>query len=208
MSDMPMMSPATAALMTTAMMVAMMLPSIAPVLWRHHRHLRAMGAARAGERTTIFATGYATVWTFASVGLFALSAEVSPMGMASMGPSLSPLTVGVVLLCAGAVQRSRWKARQLVRCGDTLDMATVAAAWREGCRFGVRCCLSCAAPMAVLFIAGLMDTRAMFAITLAITAERIAPAGQRLAGATGSLAFIAGATICVHAIAGMAFGAA
>ena len=204
MSDMPMMPPATAALMTTAMMVAMMLPSVAPVLWRHHRHLRAMRAARVGERTTIFAAGYATVWTFASLGLFALSAELSPMRMASMAPSFSPLTVGLVLVCGGLVQRSRWKARQLVGCGDASaetqsDTASIASAWQEGCRFGVRCCLSCAAPMAVLFVAGLMDTRAMLAVTVAITAERLAPGGQRVARATGSLALIAGAAICVSA---------
>ena len=71
-----MMSPAMTALMTVAMMVAMMLPSIAPTLWRYHRHLRAMRMQRAGQRTTLFAAGYAGVWTTIGLALFAMGWEI------------------------------------------------------------------------------------------------------------------------------------
>src|SRR5437870_2873767 len=98
MSSMPMapaMSPAMTALMTVAMMVAMMLPSIAPTLCRYHRHLRAMRVSRAVQRTTLFAMGYASVLSAIGLVLFAISAEVSPMGFA-------PWVAGVVIVCVGA----------------------------------------------------------------------------------------------------------
>lgn len=200
-----MMSPAMTALMTVAMMVAMMLPSIAPTLWRYHRHLRAMRVPRAGQRTTFFAVGYASVWTTIGLALLALSAELSAMGMAS--PTDSPFApwAGAVVLCVGALQRSRWKAKRLLRCLQACVTAravprNVMTAWRDGCRLGVDCGLSCAAPMAVLFVAGLMDARMMVVITAAITAERVAPAGMRIARLTGALALAAGLVMCAQAI--------
>ena len=205
MSPMPTMPPAMTALMTVAMMVAMMLPSLTPTLWRYHRHLRAMRMRRAGQRTTLFAVGYASVWTTIGLALFAMSAELSPMGMASpTDPPFAPWA-GAVVLCVGALQRSRWKAKQLLRCRRACVTAravprNVMTAWRDGCRLGVDCGLSCAAPMAVLFVAGLMDARMMVLMTAAITAERVAPAGARIARLTGALALVAGLVMCVRAI--------
>jgi len=54
--------------------------------------------------------------------------------------------------------------------------------------------------MAVLLVAGLMDARVMVMITAAITAERVAPAGARIARLTGALALVAGLVMCVRAI--------
>lgn len=203
MSSMSMMSPAMTALTTVAMMVAMMLPSLAPTLWRYHRHLRAVRLPRAGQRTTLFAVGYASVWTTIGVALFAMSAELSPMGLASpTDPPFAPWA-GAVVLCVGALQRSRWKEKQLLRCRQACVTAraiptSVMMAWRDGCRLGVDCGLSCAAPMSVLFIAGLMDARMMLVITAAITAERVSPAGARIARLTGALALVAGLVMCVR----------
>lgn len=203
MSSMSMMSPAMTALTTVAMMVAMMLPSLAPTLWRYHRHLRAVRLPRAGQRTTLFAVGYASVWTTIGVALFAMSAELSPMGLASpTDPPFAPWA-GAVVLCVGALQRSRWKEKQLLRCRQACVTAraiptNVMMAWRDGCRLGVDCGLSCAAPMAVLFIARLMDARMMLVITAAITAERVSPAGARIARLTGALALVAGLVMCVR----------
>ena len=199
------------ALMTAAMMVAMMLPSIAPTLWRYHRHLRSMRVPSAGRRTTILAAGYAGVWTLVSLALYALAVEVSPMGMPSMGPSFAPLTVGVVVLCVGGVQSSRWKESHLLRCRECVETqfveSTGVTAW-TGVRLGIDCCSSCAAPMAILFVAGLMNTPMMLMVTGVIAAERVAPDGSRIARLTGGVALIAGALICARAIATMTFGAA
>ena len=198
------------ALMTIAMMVAMMLPSIAPVLWRHHRHLRASRVPRIGRRTGLLAVGYASVWTLAGVALFGASVELSPMGMPSMGPALSPFTVGMVVLFVGVIQRSRWKTRRLLRCRQCLEglggSEGIVDLCKGGVRLGIECVLSCGAPMAILLVTGLMDTRAMVAITAAITAERLSLRGPRVAQFTGALAVIAGIVICVRAIAATTLG--
>jgi predicted metal-binding membrane protein len=158
---------------------------------------------RAGQCTTLFAVGYVCVWTTIALALFAMSAELSPMRMASpIEPPFTPWVAGVVMLGAGVLQRSRWKANQLLRCRTACLAAQPIArnrmvAWRDGCRLGVDCALSCAAPMAVLFVAGLMDPRMMVMITVAITAERVMPAGHRVARLTGAVALVAGSLICV-----------
>ena len=194
MSDMPMTSPASTALLTVAMMVAMMLPSIAPRLWRYYRDVRAMRLARAASRTTLFAIGYASVWSAIALLLLAMSTLISPLG---------PVASGLVVLGAGALQWTRWKARQLHRCQRACMAALIprnaATVWLHGCRFGIECALSCAAPMAVLFVAGLMDVSMMLVITAAISAERVPPFGDRMARLTGSLALIAGLIMCARA---------
>jgi len=203
-------SPTKMAVMTAVMMVAMMLPSIAPVSWRYHRHVQTLGES-ASLHTALLAAGYSTVWTVASLALFGISAALSPMRMPSMGPGLAPLSVGCVVLCVGLVQCSPWKERRLLRCRECVEAhrgaTTLSAAWRTGCRLGIDCCLSCAAPMALLLVAGLMDTRMMFVITAAITGERVAPGGHIVARFTGALALVAGIAICIRAVATTTFGA-
>ena len=194
MNNMPMMDSATTALMSGAMMVAMMLPSVAPTLWRHHRHLRALGAPRAGLWTMLVAVGYASVWCAIGVALSALPPLRVP-----------PWTAGALVLSAGALQRSRWKAKRLLRCRMVCMVPGaisngVVAAWRAGCRLGVDCSLSCAAPMAVLLVAGFMDARAMLVTTAAITAERVAPGGARIARLTGGLTVVGGLLMCARGI--------
>jgi predicted metal-binding membrane protein len=46
--------------------------------------------------------------------------------------------------------------------------------------------------MAILMVIGMMDLRAMAAVTAAITLERVAPAGERVARAIGALVVGAG----------------
>src|SRR4051812_31167082 len=104
MKSTSMTSPSMMALMTVAMMVAMMLPSVAPTLWRYHRQLRAMRTPSAWLLTSLYAVGYASVWGTIGLALFAIDAEL---------PTFAPEALGAVILCAGAVQRSRWKAQQL-----------------------------------------------------------------------------------------------
>jgi intracellular sulfur oxidation DsrE/DsrF family protein len=168
--------------------------------------MRATRMPRAGQRATLFAVGYVSVWTAISLALFAMSTELSAIGMASpTDPPFAPWA-GAVVLCVGILQRSRWKAKQLVRCRTACVTAraptNVMTAWRDGYRLGVDCGLSCAAPMAVLVVAGLMDARMMVLITAAITAERVAPAGVRIARLTGSLALVAGLVMWARAIDG------
>lgn len=191
------MMPAFSALLMVAMMVAMMLPSLAPIVWRYHRRMRAMRAPHAGQDSALLALGYVIVWGMIGLAMFWLNAELLPMRMQSW-------LVSAIVVCAGLVQCSQWKSKQLVRCrGGCLTVSADSrhriAAWWQGCRLGVSCGLSCAAPMAVLLVAGLMDARMMMVITAAVTAERVAPSGARIPRLTGTLGVIAGVTISLGA---------
>ena len=84
-----------------------------------------------------------------------------------------------------------WKARQLDCCRDAPGPGALspaaAAAWRHGLRLGLRCSQCCAGLMAILLVIGVMDLRAMAVVAGAITVERLAPAGERLARAIGAV---------------------
>ena len=62
------------------------------------------------------------------------------------------------------------------------DMAT---AWRYGWRLGRHCLGGCAGFTAALLAVGVMDWRAMLLATVAISAERLLPDGERAAKASG-----------------------
>jgi predicted metal-binding membrane protein len=163
--------------MWMAMMVAMMSPSLLPVLWRQ-------GLARGA----IAASGYFAVWTALGAIVFALGAACAQAALQL--PSLAraaPVAMGLVVLLAAAWQFTSWKARHLA-CWrallprDAYTVADAGTAWRYGVRLGLHCCRACASFTALLLVAGVMDWRAMAAITVAITAERLTPSGRRAAG--------------------------
>jgi predicted metal-binding membrane protein len=180
--------------MWTAMTLAMMLPSLAPTLWRYHDAIDAMGAARPGWQTVLVGVGYFSVW--AAVGMAAFSLDVALAAARMPFPTLAravPFTVGVVVLAAGAIQLMAWKAHHLARCREASApggsmLANPAAAWRHGLRLGVHCSLSCAGLTAAMLAVGVMDLRAMAVVTAAITAERLTPAGARIARGIGAIA--------------------
>jgi len=100
-------------------------------------------------------------------------------------------------LIAGALQLTAWKARHLACCreapgrGRTLP-ADAGTAWQHGLRLGLHCSHCCAGLMAILLVIGVMDLRAMAVVAAAITVERLAPAGERVARAIGAVVVGAG----------------
>jgi predicted metal-binding membrane protein len=188
------------------MTVAMMLPSLVPTFWRYRQALARAGERRASWMTVVAGTGYFVVWTALGMALFPLgialaTAERKLPALVRAGP----VVVGVVVLIAGAVQLTAWKARQLARCREAAGPGHAvptgaAAAWRHGLRLGRHCGLSCAGPMASLLAIGMMDLRAMAVVTAAITVERLAPAGERVARAIGVGGLAAGAFLVVRAV--------
>src|SRR5260370_5475333 len=94
-----------------------------------------------------------------------------------------PIAVGVVVVIAGALQFTAWKARHLTCCreapgrGCTLS-ADAGTAWRHGLRIGLHCSQCCAGLIAILLVIGVMDLRAMAVVAAGITVERLAPAGE------------------------------
>ena len=195
--------------MWIVMMVAMMLPSLVPMLWRYRRAMCCARPTRLARLTTFVALGYFFVWTAFGVIAFPLGVALATMTMHL--PALSraaPMATGVVVVIAGALQFSAWKARHLACCrgasGDGLVLkANFATAWRHGVRLGVHCAYCCAGLTAILLVIGVMDLRAMTVVAGAITVERLAPAGQRVARIIGGIVVAAGLFLIVRA-SGMA----
>ena len=177
--------------MWTVMMVAMMLPSLLPMLRRYRAALHAAGEPNLGALTALAGVGYFAVWAAIGVAVFALGAALAAMEMT--WPVLAravPVASSVIVLAAGALQCSAWKTRQLARCRMTPPLDS--SAWRHGACLGVRCANACAGLTAILLVAGVMDLRAMVAVSVAITLERLAPAGEHIARAVGAVAAGAG----------------
>jgi predicted metal-binding membrane protein len=176
--------------MWTAMTIAMMLPSLLPVLWRR-------GVARGAW----VAAGYFIVWSALGVIVFAGGAAFAQAALELPAVSRAvPLATGLVVLLAGAWQFTAHKARHLACCRpaahrDACAPAGCAAALRHGLRLGLHCCRACAGLTAILLAAGAMDLRTMAAVTVAITGERLAPAAWHVEWAAGAVALTAGALL-------------
>ena len=162
-------------------------------------------ATRLVRLTTLVGLGYFFVWTVFGMAAFPLGIALATVEMQQ--PALSravPTAVGVVVLIAGALQFTTWKRHHLACCreipgrGRTLP-ADAGTAWRHGLRLGIHCSQCCAGLIAILLIIGVMDLRAMFVVAAAITAERLAPAGERVARAIGAVVVGAGLFLIARA---------
>ena len=195
--------------MWAAMMVAMMLPSLVPVLWRYRQAVGRTGEARLGRLTALVGVGYFFVWTVFGMAAFPLGVALAAVEMQL--PALAhavPIAVGMVVLIAGALQFTAWKAHQLARCRETPGCgrrlpADAGTAWRQGLRLGLHCGHCCFGLTAALLALGVMNLRAMAVVAAAITVERLAPAGERVARAIGAVVVGAGLLLIVRA-AGLA----
>jgi predicted metal-binding membrane protein len=193
--------------MWVVMMVAMMLPSLVPMLWGYRQAVGGTGGTRLGWLTALVGMGYFFVWTLFGVAVFPLGVALAAIEMRQ--PALAgvvPIAVGVVVLLAGSLQLTAWKARHLACCreapwrGRALP-AAAGTAWRHGLRLGLHCGYCCSVLMTILLSLGVMDLRTMAVVAAAITGERLAPAGERVARATGTVAVGAGLLLIVQAAA-------
>jgi predicted metal-binding membrane protein len=191
--------------MWVVMMVAMMLPSLTPMLWRYRQAVGRTSEARVGRLTVLVGVGYFFVWTVFGMAAFPLGVALAALEMQQ--PALAravPIAVGAVVVIAGILQLTTWKARHLVCCreepggGRTLP-ADAGTAWRDGLRLGLHCTHCCAGLIAILLVIGVMDLRAMAVVTTAITAERLAPAGERVARAIGAVVVASGVFLIARA---------
>lgn len=184
--------------MWMAMMVPMMSPSLIPMLARYRRTLGGTTGVYRQGLTGLVVLGYFAIWAvlggvafFVGAGLGLIEARwpVAVQGR--------PLAVGGVLLLAGVVQLSAWKARQLEHCrgGSACGLPSgsdAIGAWRHGLRLGLRCSLCCGSLMLALLAIGMMNLPAMAGVTVAISAERLAPEPLRVARIAGAMILVAG----------------
>ncbi|MEO8018687.1 MAG: DUF2182 domain-containing protein [Pseudomonadota bacterium] len=189
--------------MWLAMMVAMMLPSLLPMLRRYRQAVGGADAARLGRLTALVAASYFLVWTATGLAAYPLGLALASATMRL--PAISravPPAAAVVILLAGALQFTAWKARQLACCRSAPRhlAPNAATAWRHGINLGADCVRCCLGQTAMLLVIGVMDLRAMAVVTAAVTAERLAPAGERVARAIGAFMVVIGLLLLVQAV--------
>jgi predicted metal-binding membrane protein len=192
--------------MWVVMMVAMMLPSLIPMLRRYRHSVGAAGEARLGRLTALVGVGYFFVWTAFGAAAFPLGVALAAIEMQQ--PALAravPITVGAIVVIAGGLQFTTWKARHLACCREAPGRgrrlpANAGTAWRHGLRLGLQCARCCANLMAILLVIGVMDLPAMVVVGAAITSERLAAQGEGIARVTGALIVATGLFLIAQAV--------
>jgi predicted metal-binding membrane protein len=160
------------------------------MLWRYRRAVGSTGETRKWL-TTLVGVGYFFVWILFGMAVYPLGVALAAVEMHQ--PVLArtvPVAAGLVVLIAGALQFTSFKAhhlgcsRDVPGRGCTLP-ADNGTAWRHGLGLGLHCINCCAGFTTVLLTIGIMDLRAMALVTAAITVERLAPGGKGVARAVG-----------------------
>ena len=183
------------AAMWAMMMVAMMLPSAAPMILLYAtvgRRRRAQGqpVADAG----MFAAGYVAVWVGFSLAMTMVQWGLDTLALLSPAMATTSFALtGAVLVAAGAYQWTPLKLACLRRCQSPL--AFLIEHWREGrrgslsmgLRHGLFCAGCCWALMLLLFVGGLMDLLWIAGIAIYVLLEKTVPAGPWLGRAAGLL---------------------
>jgi predicted metal-binding membrane protein len=181
--------------MWAVMMVAMMLPSAAPVtlLIAAIARKRA-GAGRAGLTTALFVAGYLGVWFAFSAVATLLQWQLDIAGMLSPMMALAGMAAaGAVLIAAGLYQWTPLKRACLRHCRSPLDFLLfhwrdgAAGALASGVRHGVFCFGCCWMLMALLFVGGIMNIAWIAGIALLVLIEKVLPWGGWTGRATGAV---------------------
>jgi predicted metal-binding membrane protein len=181
--------------MWAVMMVAMMVPSAAPMVLaflslNHRRKATVRPLAPVG----IFLAGYLAVWT-----AFSAIATLAQWGLhkaALLSPAMaatSPVLSGGLLVAAGVFQWTPLKRACLKNCRSPLSF--LMSEWREGStgafimglRHGSYCLGCCWILMALLFVAGVMNLLWVAAIALFVMAEKILNWGELAGRVTGAV---------------------
>ena len=197
--------------MRSVMMIAMMLPSLVPMLMRYRAAVATTSTSTStsttkqlARLTSVVAAGYYFVWILAGVAAYpiGLALAATEMHLPSIARAV-PIATGMVVMFAGALQFTAWKAHQLACCRSELTRplpAEFGTAWHHGLRLGLDCVHCCAGLTAVLLVLGVMDLRAMLLVTLAITLERLSPAAAHVARGLGAIAIASGSIQLARAI--------
>jgi len=189
-------------------MIAMMTPTVAPVLLT----LTALNRRRRSQQrpflpTSFFLFGYLTVWT--GFSLVATLLQWAFQATALLSPAWATpnaLLAGSLLLAAGLFQGTSLKQTCLVQCRSPLDFFL--RHWREGLggafsmglRHGAYCLGCCWFLMCLLFVVGVMNIIWIALLTLFVLMEKTLPLPRFWAGFAGLGLVTWGSWVLGHAI--------
>jgi predicted metal-binding membrane protein len=194
------------------MMVAMMLPSAAPMILLHAMVNR-KARARTGEPgnpwpTASFTLGYLLAWAAFSVIAAALQWTFEEAGLLSpmMMNGTSTLFAGTILVLAGLYQLTPIKQACLKHCRGPISF--LSHHWRPGSggalvmglHHGAYCLGCCWGLMAILFFGGIMNLYWITGLALIVLLEKLLPLGRRLSLITGGLLLVWGVSFLYRAL--------
>ncbi|MBV1904021.1 MAG: DUF2182 domain-containing protein [Marinosulfonomonas sp.] len=182
-------------LMWAVMMAAMMLPTAAPMIFSYARmQARDRAQGKGWLPVIMFSGGYVVAW--AGFSLVAALLQGGLTNLALLSPMMMKVVpgplAGSVLIVAGIYQFTPLKQACLGKCRSPLNF--LLTQWREGkwgaltmgWRHGLFCVGCCWALMGLLFVAGVMNTVWIVAITLYVLIEKIVPNAQVLSKLAGA----------------------
>ena len=166
------------------MMVAMMVPSLAPILFGYARieeGSRGRGRIALTGATAIFVAGYLLAWATAGLLGYMIVEGVRELDPGFLAwDELGPYVAGAVILGAAFYQLSPLKDRCLRQCRSAAMLLQHArpggvGALRTGFEHGGFCIGCCWALMAALVAVGVMNVVWMAVIAALIAAEKLLP---------------------------------
>ena len=195
-------------LMWFVMMIAMMLPSAAPMVLLFTAITRKRQTQRRSEiGAAVFAAGYLAIWGIFSAGAasaqwaFEMSRLLTPMMQ-----STSALFDGLLLVAAGIYQLTPLKQACLGRCRQPVSFIAqfwrggTSGAFRMGVAHGTFCLGCCWFLMALLFFGGVMNLYWIAGIATYVLAEKLMPHQRWLSHAAGGVLIVLGAAILARAM--------
>jgi predicted metal-binding membrane protein len=191
--------------MWMVMMVGMMVPSAAPMLFAYLNVSRSRPAGLSPiAATAAFLLGYLLVWGGFSV--VATTAQWALHTTELLGPTMrssSAMLNALLLIAAGVYQFLPIKNVCLSKC--RLPLGFLLTEWRDGwtgavrmgLRHGAFCVGCCWLLMALLFVAGVMNLLWIALLSAAVLVEKALPFGHQAARVVGVLTIAAGLGVLV-----------
>jgi|SRR5882757_116437 len=186
--------------MWTTMTVAMMFPTVAPIVLLHRMVVRRRGEGAAP--TVGFVAGYLLIWAVSGVLPLAVLVGFRHLAQDSTWVVRAG---GVVLVLAGTYQFTRWKETCARACRSPLTFLAThnfgsgpLGVLRTGLSHGLYCLGCCWALMAVLLVVGLMNLTWMAGIAVIFLAEKHWRRGALLATVVGVALVCLGLAVLAH----------
>jgi predicted metal-binding membrane protein len=193
------------AVMWWIMMIAMMVPSAAPMILLFAAISRKRQARRDPfVQTGIFLAVYLVVWGAFSLIATGLQWALETTGLLSAMAVTNARLGGSILLAAGLYQLTPMKQICLRRCRGPVQFLTerwrlgAAGALRMGLSHGLYCLGCCWFLMALLFFGGIMNVLWIAGLAIYVLFEKTVPAGHWFARAAGALLVAAGTLVLVN----------
>ncbi len=194
-------------LMWSVMMVAMMLPSAAPMVLLYAAVVRKLAPDQhAGASVGAFVLGYAVAWTAFGLGATGLQWILEKVALVSAAMVTSSAVLGgLLLVAAGIYQWTPAKEACLKHCRAPLGFlsqhwrAGPGGALRMGVAHGGYCIGCCWLLMGLLFVGGVMNLLWVAAIAIFVLLEKTLPWGSASGRVAGGLLVIAGGAVIAGA---------